>query len=461
MKLSTYFKQHPHRPGAEKALPGVQRGLPNNHETGEWPDSNAWMLSFGGLVHFLLGVSLFIPGFSLITVGNHTGVQSALILIGICGILRVSQGRLRRDLPVLGLLITWAISLIITVLIGGWKPINVHPMVSLDVCLFVIGIFSLTCDMPESYDLGLQKGLLAGAVLSALYALYQQAALRFGLPFGVPPLNNPSFYEITDTANWGLRSFAFFSEPSILAAYLIPMAVATLYSAATLHAAKSTWWWLISLLIFVGLVTTGSVYIFVSLPVALFLCLFAQRRRLDAWIKVSVALLSFALLVLLLIVSFGWAASLSDVLVSRVSNAKYDESLISRYGMDIASLRIFEENPIFGYGVNPDPDYFFERMPPETTIYQSADSLVGGDSLLLVILSGQGICGFFCFAALIFVGVRRSSGNVFLQSALIGCVVVMTIQCSNIDLYLIWVVMGLCLARPANGRAAVAHAAQT
>jgi hypothetical protein len=374
----------------------------------------------------------------------------------ICGVFRFSRGRLRRDLPLFFLLIAWAISLIVTVLIGGWKARNIHSMVGMDVCLVIIAVLGLKCDMPLSYDLGLQKGLIAGGVISTIYAIYQQAAVHFGLPLRFPPMNNPSFRLLTENTDRGLRSFATFPEPSMLAAYLIPIAIAMLYLAANQHGTRSIRSWFISMLLFVGLLASGSFSIFISLPIALVLCLFVQGHGLGRLIKASGALISVGILVLLLIATGDWAATLGDGLLGRFLNATEDSSLITRYGLNVASVRVFEENPIFGKGVVPDPDYFFERMPPETTIYQGADTLGGGDSLLLAIASGQGICGLFCFTALVFIAVRRSRQDIFLQSALIGCVVVMTFQCPNFELYLIWVVLGLCLARrpyfPKTGR---------
>jgi hypothetical protein len=447
MRMTPDPEEHPSRIVTETGLPQLQRGLRGNQAPEEARDSRPEKRTLGGFVHFLMGLSLFFPGFAVLTVGRTTGVQVALVLAAVCGVIRICSGRIRRDIPVFLCLIGWVMSLIVSVAISGWNSPQIHGMIVYDASLLMITIFGLKCNIPRSYDLSLLRGLIAGAVISVVYALYQQGTFRLGLPYGIPPLNNPSFILYTDNEDIGLRSFAFFSEPSILAAYLLPLATAFFFIASNQRGAKAVRAWFLSLFLFVGIVATGSFSVFVSMPITLLLCLATQRRGLNVLLKGLVALLSIGFVLGTLIATTPWAASLSETLVERLADASHDPSLVSRYGTDVAGFEIFKEHPLFGAGVAPDADYFISRLPAESTHYQAVDTLTLAPSLPVAILSAQGIFGLLFLGTLSFLAIVRSQRNMFLRLIFIGCLVVMTVQCANPDLYLIWVIMGLCLSQ--------------
>ncbi len=429
--------------------PQVSVALPGSRRTSRARPGSLRIPGVGSVTHFLFGLSLFSQGFSVVTVGRHTGVQVCLIFFAICAALRVSKGRFSNDWRLAALLAVWVTCLFISVHNAGWhsQSTSIHAMVGFCVSLSIAAVFGLWGDVPRAYDKSLQRGLVAGAALSALYGLYQQGAFRLGLPFALPPLNNPSFSLITEGHDPGLRSFALFSEPSIYAAYLIPIAAALLFQAADQRGLASIRQWLVALLVFAGLLASGSFSVCLTLPVVLLLCLFSQRRGFGPFAKAVAVLLSVLVMALFLSSATHWASRLNQELGDRLSDLFQDQSLVTRYGMDLASLKIFLEHPLFGSGVLPDPGYFYPHIPSWVPDYQAASTLGGGDSLPLVIISGQGAFGFTFFVILLIWGWRRTRSAPFLRLSLIGALVPMTLQCGNYDLYLIWVVLGLCLAQ--------------
>jgi hypothetical protein len=154
----------------------------------------------------------------------------------------------------------------------------------------------------------------------------------------------------------------------------------------------------------------------------------------------------------MLLVGFGiiTAVYLADYLnlfdisyiVSRVSNISYDQSSIVRTGSKIAALRIFSDYPIFGSGVRPTAEYFLASMPIEASIMETK---TGTDSLTLLILSGQGIAGFLCFSWMVFVSHLKTKAKSDFNPMLLSTIFVMTFQIGYDQMYITWVLIGLCL----------------
>ncbi len=405
-------------------------------------------MTVGGGVHYLLGISIFAPSIAIFTVGNQTGIQVALLLLLLCGIIRIVYGNLRTDRPLIYLLLFWGLVLGFSVWLQGFQSQQRNAMVVFGVDLSILFILGLIECSRFDFDERLQSGIIMGAAASAVYALYQQIALRVGWPFGIPPMNNPSYSLIVSTAeDVGLRSFGLFPEPSMLAAYLIPIGVSLLFVGSHKQLKESYKIYALTILIMLGTMASGSFSIVIGLPLVLLLCLMARRATLTTLTKLAGAL--FVLMLALAIASrtSTWASNVTEKLIDRLSGALEDPSLIVRYGMKVASLNIFLENPILGCGVVPSHQYFYSSMPSGSIGIQDEDSLSGGDSLPLYILAGQGIVGFFLFAGISILAYYRSRQKPFLSYTLLGCMVVMTLQAGNVDLYLIWIIMGLCLGQ--------------
>jgi hypothetical protein len=404
-------------------------------------------LTVGGTLHYFLGVSLFCPSLSLFTLGNQTGIQAALVMLFFCGIARLMAGKVRQDRPLIYLLLAWGLTLGTSVYLAGIKPEQRNAMVVFGVSLSIIFIFGVIDCHHLDYNDRLQNGIISGAIISAVYALYQQLAFRIGLPYGIPPMNNPSFSLIRDSGDVGLRSFGFFPEPSMLAAYLIPITVSLLF-VGSIKTFKETYWINgVATIIMFGVVASGSFSIIVALPMVLLLCLVARRATVSALLKLAGATIIVGFLLLFISKISDWAANLISDLSIRLAGAMDDPSLIVRYGMKVASFNIFLDHPVFGCGIVASADYFYSSMPPESIGIQDEISLTGGDSLPMYILSGQGIVGFAMFLGVLILAYRRSRTNPFLSYALLGCLVVMTLQAGNVDLYLIWVIIGLCIGQ--------------
>jgi hypothetical protein len=331
------------------------------------------------------------------------------------------------------------------VALTGFKSIHVNPLMVFSANLFLVitvGTRSRNSRVENQYLLG---GLVSGALLSSLYAVYQQIGVRLGLPFVVPPLNNLSFALFSDGAYLtDTRAYAFCSEPSVLAALLIPMLAERLSVSA-----GKTWRegyltkWIPIILLVGGLLATASLSIAVSLPLVLFSTYVLSLKRLSDSAKYLLSIVAILLLGLTLVLATEAGQEVATLVTERVGNIRDDQSFIVRAGSKAASLEILRENPLFGAGIIPDPAYFISKLPDEAASYQQT---TGVDSISLLILSGQGIVGFMCFAALMALGLLRSSGNVQVRVLLCATVIVVSLQVGNPMLYGIWVTLGLALA---------------
>ena len=127
----------------------------------------------------------------------------------------------------------------------------------------------------------------------------------------------------------------------------------------------------------------------------------------------------------------------------RAQDGMEDSSLLVRRGAMSAGWEMFKVNPLFGAGVIINPEEFRQFLPMDSIDVEVSQ---GTGSVGVGILAGQGMVGFFCYCALIFLALKRSRQDPELHGALIGILVTMNIQVGYETIYALWVILGMSLS---------------
>ena len=399
-------------------------------------------MSFGEYFHFLLGLSLLFPAFSLLTIGRTTGIQPTLILAAICGALRFLTRSRRIEPKLLILLAIWFAGMVASVAGQGFASMHVNPMIVYCTNLAIIGFFAINPGDSNlnSFNDSLKTGFIAGALISAIYAAYQQIANVQGLPFSIPALNNPSYALYSDVEFIrNFRSYAFCPEPSVLAALLISSLCLVMsrlvYGIGSIPGNVG----MIVVMLF-GLLASGSFSLVISLPLALAAVFFGQLSNFRRWsrhLAIVASLIAISSLIILV-----WQPAQDQFLKvwDRASESVDDDSLIIRVGAMIGAVEMFKEYPLFGAGVIPKPDEFVQFLPVESLATEVAR---GVGSVGLGILMGHGLVGTLCYLVLMGWALKRSRQDPEINGALIGILVPMNIQVGYETIYALWVIIGL------------------
>jgi hypothetical protein len=396
---------------------------------------------------WLLGMSFFAPALAAFNVGNTTGIQFALILGALCGVVRVFRRGFVVDPLTSWLLALWSVDLLLSNLVSGFSSKSTHAMVAFLANIGFVGFFGLA--KPHRNDEAIIQGIVAGALIDSAYALYQALAADFNLPFGIPHLNNSSYALYSDVAALATsRSYAFCPEPSVLAALLIP-SCCLLLARVVASSARRGFNVACMLLVICGIIMTGSLSLAVSLPLSLgatALILYRNRRA------IFVPVLSTFLVLMgagVIILSWSTANELFVGVADRLASGFDDPSVAVRYGTKQAAIGLFLDHPIVGDGVMPPEADFLAYLPQSAIQHEVA---TGVDSLPLQILSGHGIIGFACFVALVGIGLYRSNHSPARSVFLLTSLLTMSLQVGYDSLYHLWIMLGLCIAKSASAK---------
>jgi hypothetical protein len=395
------------------------------------------------IAHLLLGISLWLPGFSVWNVGLNTGVQLALPLGVLCVALRLAPGLPRRDPGLLLLVTIWFMGLIATALTSDTPRPSVNSLLVFIANLFLLFGFAVT---PAGNAKGLPaflRGFGLGGLGSAAYAIWQEASLLFGLPFGLPPLNNNSFSLASDS--FGVdddRPFALCPEASVLASLLIPcfvLKMSQLFNSRRPPVGR----WFELVVLASGLISCGSMSILISLPAALVLAIVFTRGLRGRLTRTIVLLIGVAALLTMVVIAWAPATERLAKMVDRVSTLSEDLSFITRLSGIVGAWRLFLDNPLLGSGVVPSPTLFAMYLPEWGTQYEVK---MGADSILFGVLSGHGAIGAMSLVGVIVLALRRSATLPEIGPMLPGTVVVALMQVGYMTIYHIWIILGIALS---------------
>jgi hypothetical protein len=403
------------------------------------------------VLHFLLGIALWTPGLSVWNVGRNTGLQPALILGLACVVKRFWGERKPHDVPTVLVCAFWAGGLVITVILSSTPKESFNSMVGFYSNLVLILGFALTPSSNGAPVKELLRGFQAGGVASALYAVWQQLALRASLPFGIAPLNNVSFALVTDTMDAiDERSYALCPESSILASLLIPCLMLTLTQIVTERSSSPVRWTILAVLS-AGLISCGSLSMAISLPIAILLWSMLSGILRKRALSIAISVAAVAMLVTIALSTWEPAAERLMQVQGRVVGIFDDPSVVMRYSGLVAGWGMFLDSPIFGCGVVPDPALFESYIP---AIGYDNILKTGADSILLGLLSGHGLMGAASACTLVVMALRRSYRNQVIFSLLIGLMTVALLQVGYMLVYHLWVFLGVGLSiRPLPSQA--------
>ena len=396
------------------------------------------------LIEFLLGFSLFFPVLSLFVVGNTTGIQGSFVFWALLLIARLTTIAIKLELRIIVISLVWCLVLVASLLTGQYYQTNVNSaFLFSSYIILVLGLAVKTYILPNdgAYIL---YGFRWGAVFSSLYAIYQQIAFRYGLVLAIPFQNNPSFKHVAETEAATDRSYAFCPEPSVLAGLLlIHLSIFWNRSISDVGKQLGKVEVLETILIVFGLLATGSLSMITTLPLLFVFLLVVNGSGVSQIVRhiSKMLLVGFGMISAVYLANYLNLFDFSYI-VARLSNLSYDQSSVVRTGSKLAALRIFWDYPIFGSGVRPTAEYFLAAMPVEASIMETK---TGTDSLTLLILSGQGIAGFLCFSLLVVLGHLKTKAKSDFNPMLLSTMFVMSLQIGYDQMYVIWVLIGVCL----------------
>lgn len=410
------------------------------------------------------------PASALAVVGTF-GIQPAILLSLVILLLSALNKRLRVDISMLIVLLIWLCCMLASSLAA--------PDIGAALRFIVIYITGMIC-MVAAYQTGINelnssiKGFFMGGVASSIYGLYQLVALGTGLPMPLSLNNNPSmssFARLAIEGNWGTtidRAFAFTPEPSVLAAILLACFMAAIGEMMNQERRfRLRWLWFVLLSVCSGFLACGSLGLLLALPITLIVFMImlslSRRQSIGFW-KLGSRVLGFsaAIIAVTIITYFTglFETSAMSSVIERISSfggvasidSVNDRSSAIRLASMLEAIEIFKENPVMGYGVFVDGDYFAQRFP-----LQMLERKTGVDSWPLAILAGGGIVGITGYLLVVGLSYSRVRRSPFLLALFLGTLIPTFTQTGYIMLYHVWFVLGLCCSHkimsPALARA--------
>lgn len=390
-------------------------------------------------LYFLLGISAFFPSVAIFHIGDSTGVQAFIVLCIIILIFKKDKIKIHKDAVKI-------ISLILGVLIFEllWQLIFSDGKIDsllkgyisflLNFACIFLGA-SLYCGDKDCGFNFYAKGYCFGALISAVYASIQFAALYFlGISnqFFIGIHNNKGFADVVinpsfDVNGYG-RAFAFCPEPAVLALLLLPAFAVNL--------------WLkryVSLVVILcGIYCTQSLTAIVFIA---FICL-TYRLKVNLVSNFEkIAYLLSGLFVIGIIIYLGeeiYSLLTLDGILNRGAGYDSDASSISRVNSLVAGLGGVMDKPILGWGVQSDElkQYLLDR----STVFEQNSSI---NSLLLSICAWFGVpvaTLFFCVAVSAW-KLKNKSHALFVMSSIWPAYITLNYY----SIYSVWLCLGFVL----------------
>jgi hypothetical protein len=383
------------------------------------------------------------PGIAVVNTQN-AGLQVALVLGIACVVGRLVTAGFRRDAVVLLACGWWAAGLAITVQLSPVSG-SANSALAIGANIVLLGGLALTAAPRGRVPQSLLAGFMAGGVISSGYCVWQQLARYVEIPFAIPPLNNHSFFLITAVADQEgalVRSYGLCPEPSVLASLLIPCLVVSVVELAA-SSDRRLMRSLRTAVLSIGMICCGSLSIVISLPLALVFVFAIDGRLRKEGFGIVLALLVLAAVSGAGIAVWEPAQERAIAVVSRLRDITDDQSVIQRLSSMIAGLRMFLDYPVFGYGILPPPDLLIQYWPDGVSQYNAP---TGPLSLIIGILSGQGLVGAIAVFVLCGLALKRSVRRPVVGPLLVSLITVGVVQIGYFSLYHFWVIPGIALS---------------
>ncbi|MBB3108568.1 hypothetical protein FHS18_000596 [Paenibacillus phyllosphaerae] len=405
-------------------------------------------------LYILAGISLWLPSFAVFTIGEQTGIQLALLFYSIIFILQfvVNRTTLRRDNTLIYVYLMWAICLSLSIFASDNISASVRGIIAYISTLTVFFTIVLSQIDRKIIISSTISGYLSGGILSSLYGIYQYYGFKFSLPYTTLLQNNQAFSSyasnVGDYFSIGTRAFGFTAEPSQFSALLLAAVLIAALNIKESNGNISHLRLLRLVILFVGLLTSGSLSLLTSLPIIFILLLATSsewRRLLLSFVtdRKKLWITYLAIIVVCIVFINGY------IDLTRVQSLQTDKSFLVRAGSIVAAVLIFLNHPLTGYGLNAMGPAYQKYMPDYVFALQEK---TGTDSLFLAIAAEQGIFGLIAILSMVIISLIRSKSNLTLYTVVIVLLVTFAIQTPYMYLYHFWVFLALGFISNENGR---------
>jgi O-Antigen ligase len=343
---------------------------------------------------YLLGMSLWMPGVALFSVGDLWGLQVAAVILTLLSmhwlLLFISNKIYLKSINTYN---EWVVShsmfFFSIILSTAFSRIGVEKSIK-TLSVEMIGlVFSISttwwlCQDKENFKHFINGFKLAG-LLSAMYAVYQFVGLRIGLPFAYIEMYNASFSIINlDMTTEMIRAISLTPEPSILASLLWIMLGISISDILNIGGLRS---YLIFSCIFLGIISTSSQSIGL-IPLYLILILSINK-------KLSSQLRSFNVKDLagtaIIIIPVMYLISTNENIIfwlNRIVDIDDNTSGQMRSNEIIVGLSMFAYSPLCGLGLGSIGD-----MMESFSIKENVTHYGGINNGLIRVLVEQGLLG--------------------------------------------------------------------
>ncbi len=384
--------------------------------------------SFLGIVEYVLGFSCLFPSIAIFNLGSSTGVQFSMILATIATIFHVKNRN-----NIVGAWITGVIPLLFVVFICQLAEFSANDLliknfIAFQVCLICIVLGSMMSALTHSIERYI-AGYMAGSIISSCFAIIQfvgwkvlgsssDLLLGFRNNKGFGDLEAEGYINFTDYG----RSFAFCSEPSVLALLLMP---GFIYSVGAGR-------YKTSLLIGCALLTTQSVTsIVLLLPIFTYFC----------WKRGEKVISSRTLVAFLVTLPLVFGASLYiPEFSNRLRDLTVDGSTISRLNSLISGWQAVQVHPLLGWGIQSDDLNSF--VEDRSTIFEVSKNI---QSLLLSLMAWFGVpTAMVLLFPLVRFFMRRHTSYSPATDAFMAATLIPTLLSLNyFTLYNVWICLGI------------------
>lgn len=392
-------------------------------------------MQLGYSLALLAGLSLWFPAFSLITVGNGTDLNVALIVFALLFVVLSLSGRGIPRASVLIIIGGWIVILLLATLFATDQIASLKTFVMYLSALFVLYLASI---LPESYRGFLLNGFFIGAIISVAYESYQLLALQHGWP-GISLLNNTehSTYANKQFGQGFQRAWAFTHEPSELAGLLL--IAGCLGVAKFLQSSKKRFLFFTAAMVW-GLFASSSLSTYIMLPFAALLLLSFPSWRHYITVKSSIIVVS--LLAIIVLVS----TSSSNQTMQRLFSIAEDDSTLVRWGSMVGGLKMFADKPVTGFGLGSNTGYILltDYLPSYAALREAKMNI---DSLPISLMAYAGIGGIVLYLWTFFIGYKASRRDL-ISSASLTTVFVGSAMHGLFLSYYIWAFLGIAIGSP-------------
>jgi hypothetical protein len=386
-------------------------------------------------IYFFLGLSLWVPGISVLDIGNGSLQISALLatLIIFFNVKLIDNFIIKLILFYLLFIFLQLFYLIIykdefDLLIKG----NIFFIPS--VALIIVGYLVIKLSKFDIFFRGYLIGGLISSIIGILQYIFWKyySANLFFLEYFNSNRSFSLYYKNIDTMD-ALRIFSLMPEPSLLFINLSPLIFIFLYFKKFLY---------FSLFLLTGYLT-GSVNLIFMLISMIYIYIY-NKLNLNYMLNLFLNIITFCTIVYFIYNAYVLSNEVVyqfryyDNIIDRVIDLINNGSFISRLNSIVNAFSLFIQNPLLGLGIqgNELSSYLVDNST-------SIEVNIGINSILFSVIVWFGILGLLIFAPLLFFCLSYDSiaTKIFVLSIILSSIFAL----SYYNFYTFWLAIGITL----------------